>query len=245
MNGFLVLALAVFALLFLAWETVGGLWPRSGAAVPVAEVRGPGAPPRAIRYDAPRAIRGTTTRLVEIRHGKADQPRQEYGVYAAEVERPEPLVNVIFLTPGEPQGRLLMERPALIHDIWFPPAENRERLGFDEDTLATWIAYRITDRDTNADGRLDSDDDVGLYVSALDGTGLRRILPKPLRMVSHTTTPDRRGILILALEPPRGRSVPMEQMRQRAFLFDVASGRLTPYTALDDAADRAARRVGR
>jgi hypothetical protein len=34
-------------------------------------------------------------------------------------------------------------------------------------------------------------------------------------------------------------------MRQRSFVYDLASGRLLPYTALEAAAARAARLVGR
>ncbi len=52
-------------------------------------------------------------------------------------------------------------------------------------------------------------------------------------------------MLVYAMEPPAGQQVDLDRMRQRAFLYDVASGTLAPYTALDSAVARAARTVGR
>lgn len=49
----------------------------------------------------------------------------------------------------------------------------------------------------------------------LDGSGLRRIVPEPFWILTHSPTGDGRGIVVLALEPPKGKaSVPREQMRQ-------------------------------
>jgi hypothetical protein len=162
---------------------------------------------------------------------------------------PGPVVNVIFLTPGAPQGRILLDHPAYIRSLQYPARERQDPYlamsRSEVDSLQTWISYEIADRDTNGDGKLSEEDRAGLFVSALDGSGLRRVLPDAYRLVSHEPTPDRRGLLVMALEPPRGKEVKQEEMRQRSFIFDVASGRLVPYSALDSAADRAARIVGR
>ena len=260
-NGFLLLALGILALGTVVFYWVEELIPRSEPAVRVAaEAAAPRVAPRAIRYGAPVAVRGTTTRLVTVHHGKADQPEEPeaYGMYAADdygrgsYGQDGPLVNVIFLAPGAPQGRLLLDRPAFISGLRYPAAEE---VGFrvvvpggstEHDSLLTWISYEIADRDTNGDGKLSAEDQAGLHVSALDGTGLRRVLPEPFQLLSHAPAPDRRGIVILALEPPKGIKNPeAEQMRQRAFVYDLASGRLLPYPALEGAADRAARIVGR
>jgi hypothetical protein len=261
-NGFILLALGVLALSAVLFVWLTELLPRSEPAVRVAaESAAPRAAPRAIRYGAPVAVRGTTTRLVTVHHGKADQPEepQAYGVSGGNLSgrggyygQDGPLVNVIFLTPGVPQGRLLLDRPAYISGLDYPAVEeDGVRMVvpgglIGQDSLQTWITYEIVDRDTNGDGKLSAADQVALHVSALDGTGLRRVLPEPFRLLSHATAPDRRGIVILALEPPKGVKNPeAEQMRQRAFVYDLASGRLLPYAALEAAADRAARIVGR
>lgn len=261
-NGFIVLALGMLSLgmvLFsFFWSTIR---PPPEPSVRV-ETGTPaaGSVPRAIRYGAPGAVRGTATQLVTVHHGEADQPRGErYGDVDTWSSEPMgfyrgaegPLVNVIFLTPGAPQGRLLLDRPAFIGALQYPPARGRDgRIaspagGIEADSLQTWISYEIADRDTNRDGKLSAEDRAGLFVSALDGSGLRRVLPETYWVVSHAPTRDGRGLLVMALEPPKGKEVKQEEMRQRSFIYDVASGRLVPYAALDSAADRAARIVGR
>ncbi len=107
-----------------------------------------------------------------------------------------------------------------------------------------WIEYTIALDDTNRDGRLDSRDDLALYVSDLDGRGLRPVLRPPLR-VGQTQPLDAGRMLVYALEPAAGQAVEEGRMRQRAFVYEVASGRLSPYAALDSAAARAARILGR
>ncbi|HEX8454779.1 MAG TPA: hypothetical protein VF647_22065 [Longimicrobium sp.] len=256
-NGFIVLALGLLSIGMLLFTFLGETFrPRSEPAVRVAA----GTPdarsaPRAIRYGAPTVVRGTPTQLVTVHHGEADQPLAEN--YADEAYSTTsrgayhgPVVNVIFLTPGAPQGRVLLDHPALIRNLQYPSRERPDAYlspggGSQADSLQTWISYEIADRDTNGDGKLSAADQAGLFVSALDGTGLRRVLPDPFRLVSHEPTPDRRGLLVMALEPPRGKEVKEEEMRQRSFIYDVASGRLVPYAVLDSAADRAARIVGR
>lgn len=246
-NGFILLALGVLAMGMVLYTLLSALWPRSEPAVRVtAGTPDARSAPRAIRYGAPATVRGTATQLVTVHHGEADQSFTE--AYAdggnltsgrGAYQGPGPIVNVIFLTPGAPQGRILLDRPAFIGNLNYP---SNERLA---DSLQAWITYEIADRDTNGDGELSDKDRAGLFASALDGSGLRRVLPDGYWLVSHAPTQDRRGLLIMALDPPRGKEVEQEEMRQRSFIFDVASGRLVPYAALDSAADRAARIVGR
>ncbi len=262
-NGLLLLVLAALGLGAMLFALGSELWPDAETAV---RAPGRGQPadatvPRAIRYGAPEPIRGTAARLVTVHHGEADQPMEGYfdssGGYATTTPQhhygPEgPLVNVIFLVPGAEQGRLLLDRPAYIKDLNYPsPARGGAGAAPavpdpQPDPPQTWISYEIVDRATNGDGRLNREDRAGLFVSALDGSGLRRIVPEPFWILTHSPTGDGRGIVVLALEPPKGKaSVPREQMRQRAFIYDLASGTLRPYAALESAASRAARVVGR
>ena len=260
-NGFIVLAVCVTAVGLLIFAAFSALRqdPESSVRAPAGTAAAPVAP-RAVRYGAPVTVRGTATRLVTVHHGKADQPDEPraYGMYDSGYSGGDysgqygPPVNVIFLTPGAPEARLLLDRPAYIRELRYPGAseggDGMRTPGSpaEYDSLQTWISYEIADRDTNGDGELSAEDRAVLFVSALDGSALRRVLPEPFWLLSHARTPDRRGIVVLALEPPRGVKDPdVEQMRQRSFLYDLASGRLLPYTALEAAADRAARIVGR
>ncbi|HEY0150836.1 MAG TPA: hypothetical protein VGB92_02495 [Longimicrobium sp.] len=258
-NGFILLALGVLSIGMLLFTFLGEtFWSRSEPAVRVTAGKPDAASaPRAIRYGAPAAVRGTPTRLVTVHHGEADQSITEAYADGGNLSSgrgayhgPGPIVNVIFLTPGAPQGRILLDHPAFIDNLHYPSVERRDPYlgpgsGGAVDSLQTWISYEIADRDTNRDGKLSAADQAGLFVSALDGTGLRRVLPDPFQLISHEPTPDGRGLLVMALEPPRGKEVKQEEMRQRSFIFDLASGRLVPYAILDSATDRAARIVGR
>jgi hypothetical protein len=86
---------------------------------------------------------------------------------------------------------------------------------------------------------VDARDAVALYVTDLQGRDLRPVLGPPLRYQAHEAFGPGR-ILVHALEPPRGEAVPEERMRQRAFVYDVRTGQLAAYAAMDSAADRAA-----
>lgn len=198
--------------------------------------------PRAIRYDEPLAVRGTRTEIVLIRNGTAEQSRAMSASYSEYGESGGAIVNVVFVDSARPEGRLLLDRPAFIRSVGFAAAGAHNASA---DSLQPWITYEIALGDTNGDGALDRDDDRSLYVSALDGTGLRRVTPPGMDVLLQRMRPDRRSILVMALEPPAGRRVPPEERRQRAYLYDVPTGRLTPWTALEAPAARAARIVGR
>lgn len=201
-------------------------------------------------------MRGTAVQLVTVHHGEADQTEEGGSLSSGSTSgggshygRDGPMVNVIFLTPGASRGRILLERPAIIQLLEFPLASSRASTIVtpysEADSLQTWITYKIIDSDTNRDGKLTSADRVALHVSALDGSALRRVVPDSFEVIFHAPTRDGRGLLVMALEAPKGKEVKQEEMRQRSFVYDVASGRLAPYMALDSAADRAARIVGR
>lgn len=188
--------------------------------------------PRAVRYTAPHAIHGTSTRIVMVQNGRAYAPNE--GGYASGARYSREIVaNAVFL---DAQGaRLLLDRPAYVESIDFPqtPAD-----------IQRWIGYRIAFDDTNRDGKLDSRDQTPLYVTDLEGRNLRPVLRAPLRL-QRTQVLDATRMLVYALEPPAGQTVAEDRMRQRAFIYDVAAGQLSPYAALDSAAARAGQILGR
>lgn len=197
--------------------------------------------PRAVRYGTPQRMRGTDTRIVLMSYGAAHEPSgSAYGVYDTRAGDGATWVNAVFLNAGG--ARLLLDRPAYIRDVRYPVLEGR---GYPEgDSLQAWITYVMAVDDTDRNGRLDHRDREGLYVSDVEGRALRPVLRPPLVYTSHQAMEGGR-MLIYALEPPAGQPVDLERMRQRAFLYDVASGRLSPYTALDSAAARAGQILGR
>lgn len=228
------LAIGALLLVFLA---VGGLMVlaqvigNAGAGREAARVAGEAAPraeeAQPVRFGMPDSIRGTATRIVLLNGGGPayDIRRESYGSAGA----PAGQANVMFL---DGDGvRLLLDRPAHIREVSHPkPGET--------DTPRQWISYVLALEDTDRSRTLDGRDQVALYVTDLEGRNLRPVLGPPLRYRSHQAL-DAGRILVYALEPPPGAAVDEERMRQRAFIYDVASGQLAPYVALDSAAERA------
>lgn len=185
--------------------------------------------PRALRYGAPQPVRGTSTRIIPV----YAQPARDGGLYASGAQ--EAWVNAIFLDDGG--ARLLLDRAGWIRDVRYPAPD-------DADSVRTWITYVMALDDSDGDGRLDHRDRPGLYVSDVEGRTLRPVLTPPLRYLSHHAM-DGERILVYALEPAAGEADDDEGLRQRAFVYDVAGGRLAPYAALDSAAARAAQLLAR
>ncbi|HKP73904.1 MAG TPA: hypothetical protein VJT67_00115 [Longimicrobiaceae bacterium] len=247
-NGFLLLALGTLMLIAMMWAAgstllIGG---REVVAVPAAGAPKP-ASARAVRFEPPAAMRGTSTQLVVVYNGRADEAELESSLEYGSRGRGSygspsgPMVNVVFVDSGKPQGRLLLDRAAYIHSLRYPGADPGSR-----DSLQTWISYEISIADTNQDGELDSEDDASLWVSALDGTGFRRVTPDGLHVTQHWMRPDRRSIGIMTLEQPRSdRHASRDEMRQRAFVYDVPTGRLMPFAPLEQPLARAAEILGR
>lgn len=183
---------------------------------------------RAVRYGAPQPVRGAAARIIPV---YAEPPR-ERGLYSS--GGTEAWVNAIFLDEGG--ARLLLDRAGWISDVGYPTPDNAASVGM-------WITYVMALDDSDGDGRLDQRDRPGLYVSDVEGRNLRPVLTPPLRYLSHHAM-DGERMLVYALEPA-ARGDDDEDLRQRAFIYDVAAGRLAPYAALDSAAARAAQTVAR
>lgn len=230
------LAIGVLLLGFLLVIAVVALtgWIRTmgadDAAVRVAkEGEPPREEPRAVRVGMPDSIRGSTAVIALVSNGVDYQPMY---VAAASAYRSTPTVNVLFL---DDQGaRLLLDRPAYIHDVDYP--ERRDSLAV---AAREWISYEMALEDGNRNGKLDERDPRALYVTDLMGRNLRPVIRPPLRLLEHEPIGPGR-ILVYALEPPPGQQVPEDRMRQRAFVYELATGKLLPFTVLDGAADRAA-----
>ena len=230
-------------LLFLvgAGVLIGIQWIRNAGAgeeaIRVASEAQPRQEPRAVRYGRPLDVRGTDTRIVLVSYGAGDELAAGY---ASTSRGGGTWVNAVFL---DAEGaRLLLDRPAYIRDIAFPEVKDTDYLA--PDSLQTWITYVMAVDDADRNGRLDHRDGLGLYMTDLEGRNLRPVLRPPLRYVSHHVMEAGR-MLVYALEPPAGRAVDEKQMRQRAFTYDIASGVLSPYVALDTAVARAAQVVAR
>lgn len=177
-----------------------------------------------VRYGIPQPVHGSRYRVAELR-----VPVARRGLSSGASEEPV-LSNLLFTGPGEGAGRLLLDRPARIARVDLPDTGQTGR---------PWIAYRIAFQDTNGDGRLTRSDRSDLYASTLGGDSLRRVLPEGLRPLEHAPFGDGRRILVLALEVPADTTLPEERWRERALVYDPATGTTQPYATLDSLAARA------
>jgi len=245
-NGVLLLALLVLGTGALLISWLSGTFGGKNAVLAPDSTRGPTDTPRAVRYSAPRPIWRTKTSVVVVRYGKGQQrtplglgsEMSGSGFYAYDGDRYEdgPVVNLIFLTGAQP-GRVLFDKPAYLG--WFDYPRSKE------DSLERWMTYHIAFEDTNKDGRLDGDDRDDLYVSDLDGSNLRRVLPSGMRLLGEEAVGDGRHLLVTALEVPKDWRGSDDELPQRAFLYDVSTGTATPHAVLDSLVLRAARVLGR
>jgi hypothetical protein len=193
------------------------------AAVRVARESGqPREEARAVRLGMPDSIRGSTAMIAMVGNVEGHQGRY----------KEQPPVNVVFL---DDQGaRLLLDRPAYIAEVRYPRPHDSAA-----PASQNWISYQVAMEDGNGNGQLDDRDPRSLYVTDLEGRNLRPVIQPPMRLLEHQAIGPGR-ILVYALEPPRGQQVAEERMRQKAFVYETATGKLLPFAALDAAADRAA-----
>lgn len=236
------LAIGVVLLLFLAAGGVmilSGVVRNMGAGEEAVRVASQDRPmreePRAVRYGPPEPVLGTDMRIVLVHNGRGYAPgmvSDSYGRGAAGVS-----VNVMFVDPGG-GVRLLLDRPGFIREVSYPGVPHGMPAPEVPPVRREWISYLMALDDTNGNGRLDERDATALYATDLNGRALRPVIRPPLRYQSHAPLGPTR-MLVYALQPPQGQEVPEDRMPQHAFVYDVPSGQLSPYAAMDSAAARA------
>lgn len=225
-NGVLLLALLVGTAVFVAIGALSGLGGSSSAiSLPVADSLG-GANEAAIRYDLPVAVRGSDTRIVLVRRGSGYTYSSTSSSAPAGGEGA--VVNVAFLDASG--ARLLLDRPGFIRRVRFPV---RDAAAPGDSTLR-WIVFEIALADANGDREVDDEDRRSLYLTDLNGRGLRQVLADGYELRDWAAQPDG-SLLVTGLERAGG-----ARMRQRAFVIDGA-GEARPFAALDSIADAAGR----
>lgn len=226
--GVLVLVLLLSAVVFVAREAIGV----RGGGVSVSdsakhEARAAAAQP--LRYGLPQPVRGGALRIVLIRRGSGYTYESRASARASSGEGP--IVNVAFLEGNG--ARLLLDRPAYIRDVTFPGASatGRGDTGEPASDSLRWIVYEMALEDGDGNGKIDELDPRSLYVSTLDGRGLRRVLPPGFELRDWGSQPDG-SLVITALQLGK------DPMREHAIVMDAA-GAVRPYAALDSVVEAA------
>ncbi len=201
--------------------------------------------PRAVRYSEPVDIRGTNARFINVHHGsgyyhndkEVDEVPYSSGNYAFDSRGPK--VNVIFVTPDS-KGHLLFDQPVVIESIDYPSKNENINL------KQNWISYEVISADTNNDGKLTSDDRTDLYLTNLNGSGLKRLLDDKYDIIGNYAYNEGAQMLIYARQLNlNGKNAKTTELRQVAFLYDPATGQLKAYDALNQLTEAAGRIVGK
>lgn len=99
--------------------------------------------------------------------------------------------------------RPLLAQNALVRHMEYPvpPVKPAERRAFPPPGVLYW---EIGAGDTNGDGVLDEHDDIGAYLSDIDGTKLTRITPPGSRVVGKTYDETRRRLYLKIVQDTDG-----------------------------------------
>lgn len=216
-NGILLLLVLLGSGVFVAIGALSGL---GGGSPPVARTAADSASAGAgaIRYDLPVPVRGSATRLVLVRRGSGYTYSSTASSAPAGGEGA--VINVAFLDASG--ARLLLGRPGFIRRVRFPGRAQESSA----DSTLRWIVYEMAVKDTNGDRVVDDEDRRSVYITGLDGRGLRQVLPDGYELRDWSAQPDG-SLMITALKLAPGAA-----MRQRAFVVG-ASGTVRPFAALD------------
>jgi hypothetical protein len=220
--GVLLLVLILWAVVFVARESMGGAGGGASAADSARRDSARGKAAEPLRYDPPDTIRGSATRIVPIRRGSGYTYQSRASSRAA--TGAGPTVNVVFLEGSG--ARLLLDGPAYIKDVIYPGRRP-------EGDGLRWIVYEMALGDTDRSGGIDETDARSLYVTDLNGRGLRRVLPPGYQLLDWAPQPGG-SLVITAVQITRdGKAMP-----ERAFVLDPA-GTVRPYAVLDSVVDAA------
>lgn len=235
-NGVLLLGLLAVGLLFVSGQWILDMTAGDEPVSAPARRDEAATPPAPVRYDAPRPIRGTGTRIVLMHRGPGSRSGSALasGSYDAR-SGAGAIANVGFLSADG--ARLLLDRPAYISSVRWPGGG---AAGDSADARLRWVVYEMAAEDGNGDGRVDHRDARTLYLSDLNGGGLRRVLPEGFVLRSWEVLDDG-SLFVGALRGERGRrESDVDRLPARAFVVG-ADGQARPYAALDSIAEAAGR----
>ncbi len=101
--------------------------------------------------------------------------------------------NIFFVDPDTGRVRLLLDRPAVITRLRFPPADTEPSSGRRWPSV---LLLGMHERDTNGDGWVDRRDATVAYVASLGGKNLRRITPRDTDLLDVFYDADRKRLYL-------------------------------------------------
>jgi hypothetical protein len=200
----------------------------SGVPVAVVDDNGPDDTQReAARYDFchPVAVDGSPYQLIRVasdrvvvRNKPAKLSKPGYDSYSSEApsydkgcglygsDDPTAVVNVLVRHADTGAMHLVLKESAVVQTLEYP----QPRTGSEEPESANAfppagvLYWEIAAEDSNGDDVIDEEDDVGTYLSDINGRNLARITPKPSRVLEKTYDKKRNTLLLRILRDTNG-----------------------------------------
>jgi hypothetical protein len=180
-NGLLILGTFLVVMVALSVEFFGDLFytaPRKKVIVgeDLASAKKEGLILQGLEYQNPERILNSEFYILPVSLKTYSNPRQRkvLNYASADIKEIDDVVNVIFLNKALEIERILLDRKAFIESFRYPGEAEYE--GELADTFQRHITYQIAFADSNQDGLIDSDDNLELYLSELDGSDLTKVI---------------------------------------------------------------------
>ncbi len=192
-----------------------------GVPVAVVDDNAPADPGREVaQYDFchPLAVDGSRYQLIRVAsdrlvvRNKPARLRKPGYSYSSEADTydtcglfgskdPTAIVNVLVRHADTGVMHLVLKENAVVQTLEYPqPRRNREDAeSADAFPPAGVLYWEIASEDSNGDGVIDEEDDVGTYLSDIDGHNFARITPKPSRVLEKTYDKKRNTLLLRIL----------------------------------------------
>lgn len=184
----------------------------------------PSAAPTAARYDfcQPLTVIDSPYQLIQVvsdrlrvRHVAAQVKQTASRGYSAEADiyqacslygspQPAPVVNVLVRHAVTGATHLALGENAVVRALEYPqpvPPHPQAANAFPPKGVLYW---EIAADDSNRDGVIDEADDVGAFLSDLDGRNRARITPRPSRVLEKTYDRKRNALLLRILTDTNG-----------------------------------------
>ncbi|MSS71830.1 MAG: hypothetical protein EXS64_10115 [Candidatus Latescibacteria bacterium] len=128
-------------------------------------------------------------------------------------------VNLLFFSDQGSDAHLLFDREVFIKFAEIP---------HDSADSQDYALYLVVRDDSNGDGRMNSEDNAGLWLSDLYGHNLKQITPDSLVVQSLSKSEDRKQIYMVVRIKPKDRKEPREHWDQAIYMYGVEQKHLKP-----------------
>lgn len=177
-----------------------------------------GARPKSARYDfcQPISVDGSPYQLIQIvsdrllvRHVPAGLKQSASRNYSSEAAvhngcslygstDPAAVVNVLVRHADTGDTRLALKANAVVRALEYPQPEHQRPFVGNTFPPKGVLYWEIAADDSNGDGVIDDEDDVGAFLSDVDGNNRVRITPTPSRVLEKTYD-EKRNVLLLRI----------------------------------------------